>query len=81
MLIDEAFYRLTSRRPDPDELAIMTDLFDVQLAEFSTQPEQAAAFLSIGQAPTSGQVPADQLAAGTIVVNALMNLHESLTHR
>ena len=81
LLVNEAFYRLTSRHPDPDELSLMTDLYAVQLAEFSSQPEQADAFLSIGQAAVSGQVPADQLAAGTIVVNALMNLHESLTHR
>lgn len=81
LLVNEAFYRLTSRHPDPDELSLMTDLYAVQLAEFAAQPEQADAFLSIGHAPVSGRVPPDQLAAGTIVVNALMNLHESLTHR
>ena len=80
-VIDEAFYRLTSRKPDADELAIMTSLYDVQLVEFSAAPEQADALLAIGHAPVPDHIATDQLAAATIVVNALMNLHESITHR
>ena len=80
-VINEAFYRLTSRKADPEELALMTDLYDVQLAEFSQFPEEAAALISIGHAPVPDHVAPDQLAAATIVVNALMNLHESITHR
>jgi hypothetical protein len=80
-VIDEAFYRLTSRKPDSDELALMTDLYDVQLAEFSQFPEEATALISIGQAPVPDHIAPDKLAAATIVVNALMNLHESITHR
>lgn len=80
-LINEAFYRLTSRKPDAEELALMMRLYDVQLEEYSTQPEQADALLAIGHAPVPEHLATDQLAAATIVVNALMNLHESLTHR
>jgi len=80
-VINEAFYRLTSRKPDADELAIMTSLYAVQLAEFSAAPEQADALLAIGHAPVPDHIATDQLAAATIVVNALINLHESITHR
>jgi hypothetical protein len=80
-LIDEAFYRLTSRKPDADEIALMTRLYDVQLAEFSRNPEEAVALLDIGHAPVPDHLAPPQLAAATIVVNALMNLHESITHR
>lgn len=80
-VIDEAFYRLTSRKPVADELALMSSLYDVQLAEYSANPEQADALLGIGHAPVPEHVSTDQLAAATIVVNALMNLHESITHR
>lgn len=80
-MIDEAFFRLTSRRPDAEEVALLTDLYEIQLTEFSSQPEQADLLLGIGNAPVAGVVPAPKLAAATVVVNAMMNLHESLTHR
>ena len=80
-MIEEAFYRLTSRKPDADETALMKNLYDIQLAEFSENPEDAASLIAIGHAPAPDHLPPPQLAAGTVVVNALMNLHESLTQR
>ena len=80
-MIEEAFYRLTSRKPDADETALMKNLYDIQLAEFSENPEEAASLIAIGHAPAPDHLPPPQLAAGTVVVNTLMNLHESLTQR
>jgi hypothetical protein len=80
-VITEAFLRLTSRSPDADELALLSNLYDIQIAEFTRHPTDAAALLTVGAHPVSGAVAPPELAAATIVVNALMNLHESITHR
>ena len=77
-LIEEAFLRLTSRRPDASEKRILSNLYKVQLSEFSADPEQAKMHLEVGEAPP-GDSPGH--AAAAVVVNAIMNLNESLIQR
>jgi hypothetical protein len=80
-ILGEAFRVLTSREPDPEEMTILTDLFEGQLGDFAAAPEKAKAFLKTGKAPSQGDVPPDRHAALAVVVNTLMNFDECVTRR
>ncbi|MBK1880622.1 DUF1553 domain-containing protein [Pelagicoccus mobilis] len=80
-LINEAFLSLTSRQPDKKELSILSSLYKTQLAEFSENPDEAAALLEVGHAPLNVNLNTTEHAAATIVINAVMNLNESLIQR
>jgi hypothetical protein len=69
----EAFRRLTSRRPSDGEKQLLVQLYQEQLDHYMENPEAAVALLATGQARPAGELPADQVAAVTIVVNMLMN--------
>ena len=80
-VIEEAFVLLTSRRPDAQETEILTRLHDVQLKKFSANPAAASQHLEVGDAPLKlAGTPAEH-AAAAVVVNAMMNLNESLIER
>jgi hypothetical protein len=80
-LIVEAFQLLTSRSPSPDETKILHSLFDEQLEWFDLHPERAQELKATGHAPASQGVPETRLAAATVLVNAIMNLDESVRHK
>ena len=44
-------------------------------------PEQAKGFLGIGASPAAKDLPAHQVAAAAILVNAIMNLDEAVSKR
>ncbi len=80
-VIEEAFVLLTSRRPDAQETNILSRLHQLQLKKFSANPEAASQHLEVGDAPLKlAGTPAGH-AAATVVVNAMMNLNESLIER
>ena len=80
-LLEDAFRRLTSRYPTAPEKDILTEMLDQQIAEFRDHPEMAKAYLAVGDKKTDATLPDVQLAAATVVVNALMNFEESVTRR
>ncbi len=80
-VIREAFRRITSRAPDDDELALLSNLYALQLAEFRRDREAAHELISIGAHPVAASAEPIELAATTLVVNAVMNLHEAISHR
>jgi len=80
-IIEEAFFQLTSRRPDPKEVEILTKLFQAQREEFDANPSDANALLEVGHAPVSLYENPREHAAATIVINAIMNMNESLIER
>ena len=73
------FRLATGRRPDADEVRILRGLLDAQLAEFRTQPDAAAQFLSPGEFKTRAGLDPIELAAWTSVANLLLNLDETVT--
>ncbi len=79
--LNEAFVVLTSRAPESGELEVLDDLYSKQLAGFSANPADAKDLLTTGDAPQEPDLPQPELAAATIVVNALMNFDESLNQR
>lgn len=72
-MIDQAFLRLTSRNANEKEQRILRRMYDEQLDWYRRHPEQAAAYLDVGDRPVTTTVPAAELAAATAVINALMN--------
>ena len=77
-ITDEAFRLMTSRSPSENELEILKSLFDEQLAEFESAPDRATKLLETGASKVTGEIAAAKLAAATVLVNAILNLDESV---
>jgi hypothetical protein len=70
-------FRLTlGRQPHPREVQILARLYREQLGLFEEHPEAALVYLATGEAPLDDPVPAEQLAAMTVLASALFNLDE-----
>lgn len=67
------------RNPSQDEVRVLAELFSSQLEEFNVDPKRAEQLLNIGlSSPAEGLEPAT-LAAWTMVVRGILNLHETVT--
>jgi len=73
------FRRTTSRLPLADEESVLIRMHGGQRAKFSADPAAAASLLAVGSAPRNETIPADELAAMTMVANLILNLDESVT--
>ncbi len=80
-LIVESYRTLTSRHPDKEELAILTELYERQHALFRGNVSEAQKLLQVGEAPSDPSIPVPMHAAATVLVNAIMNLDDCLTER
>lgn len=80
-LVTSAFIALTSREPTEQEAEVLRDAYREQLEEFRSYPQLAEELLQVGRAPSSGEIPLASHAAATVLVNAIMNLDESLICR
>jgi hypothetical protein len=79
--IRTAFRLLTSRLPTDRELRILLQLYEEQREHFAKSPDDALAFLKIGEAPRDESLsPADH-AATSVVVEAIFNFDECVTKR
>jgi hypothetical protein len=76
-----AFERLTSRPPDDEEKKILAAMHAGQLDWYRGHPEEAAAYVTVGQRKPADSLPPAQLAAATAVINALMNYDGSVVKR
>ncbi|QEG34412.1 DUF1553 domain-containing protein [Bythopirellula goksoeyrii] len=77
--VNLAFEKVTSRLPTLAELDILLDLYAEQFEMFQSEPEKADEFLKIGDYRYQTEKNEPSLAALTVVVEAIMNLHESVT--
>jgi hypothetical protein len=75
-------YRVvTGRAPTARETRILEQIFDEQLATFQQSPESAAQLLGWGDSRTDGSLPAPELAAATVLAQALLNHDEAVMRR
>lgn len=75
----EAFFAATARRPEPREMeALQATLADAR-QRYADAPEEAASLLSVGEAESSSDAPADEHAAWTTVCLLMLNLDETLS--
>ena len=79
--IDEAFLRLTARHPDAAELALLTDLYNEQLTLFADAAQQPSHFLKVGEAQPESKLTPPNLAALTVVCQAILNLDATIFER
>ena len=71
--IQDAFIKLLSRKPQPQEVTIVKELLKEQRAYFAGKKAEAAKFSKAGKLKQSVTNP-QETAAWTVTINALMNL-------
>ena len=76
-----AFRRVTSRRPTPKELAVLTQLFQEQREMFAGDQQAAAKLLAVGEEPNDPSLSPVDLASGTVLAEALLNHDEAVMRR
>ncbi|MCB1096352.1 MAG: DUF1553 domain-containing protein [Verrucomicrobiae bacterium] len=79
--IDEMFLRLTSKRPDARQVAVLRCLYSEQLAYFTANPASAEQFLKTGESPRDQSLAVPELAATAVLAKALLNYDECVTKR
>lgn len=76
--IDFAYREALSRAPLTSERKIMQSLVDSNRARFADAPEDATAFVNVGDSPVPESFDTVQLAAWSAVTRALFNTHEMI---
>ncbi len=72
-MIELAFLRCLSRKPDAQEIQICTQLYQEQLTHFKASPKEAEALLKTGNAKRDSTLPLPEAAAATVLAQALLN--------
>jgi hypothetical protein len=75
------FRETLARSPGENETRLLTELHAEQLAIFRKDPSQADAYLKVGDMKPPADLPAVDLAAATVLANAVINLDEAITLR
>ena len=76
--IQFTFRLATSRLPEAKELKLLHDLLKEEMTNFESSPEAAKKLISVGEYPVLGDFSPHELAAYTVVANAILNLTESI---
>jgi hypothetical protein len=76
-----AFWRLTARAPARKELALLNDLWKEQQLIFTKEPARARQLISVGDRARDPNLNAVDLAAMTIVTQAILNLDATIWKR
>jgi hypothetical protein len=77
--LDWAYRRAVSRGVNPDEVKLLTALYQKHLGEFQADRAAAEKEVGVGQAPLPKDVSTAELAAWTSVARVILNLHETIT--
>jgi hypothetical protein len=77
--LDWAFQRAMGRAASAEEKSVLGTLYTSSLARFKSDPQAARQFLTVGDAPLSPKLPAEEVAAASTVTRAILNLHETIT--
>jgi hypothetical protein len=76
--IKYGFRRVLSRDPTAEELRLLAKLWQESRAELESSPERVSELLSVGETKIEGKYQLD-VAAGTLVMQAILVLDEALT--
>ena len=74
-----AFRLATARPPDDAEMAVLLDVFQAHLQEYTSHKDAAAKLVSIGESKRNESLDISLLAAYTMLGNLILNLDETLT--
>jgi hypothetical protein len=75
------FRTVTSRPPTEKETAVLVRLFEEQRGIFAQDTAATAKLLGFGETASDPQLPADDLAAGTVLALAILNHDEAVMRR
>ncbi|MBY0589650.1 DUF1553 domain-containing protein [bacterium] len=75
------FRSVTSRTPRPREVEILQAAFEEQKALFASDASAAQKIIGVGEKPADAQLDVVELAAATVVVQAVFNHDESVRRR
>ena len=75
------FREVTSREATEDELAVLVELYDEQLASYRTDLSAAESLRVVGQWRGDAELPAAELAAATSLASAILNCDAGLMLR
>ncbi len=75
------FRLATARPPDPEEVSVLIQQYDAQLAECRKNPEAALKVINTGESKPDESLDPVELAAWTMVANVILNLDETITKR
>ncbi len=76
-----AFETITSRPPQPKELATLEAALNRERQRYTSEPHAARQLLAIGEVPQNTSLPATEQAAWTQLTSTLLNLSETITRR
>jgi hypothetical protein len=76
-----AFERATSRKPKPEEVAIIAEVLAKHRLDFAKKPDEVKKLLAVGDTPAPKDVKPEELAAWTSVCRVVLNLHETITRQ
>ena len=76
--LERMFQRCAVRTPQAAEVARLLAALEHFRARYRAAPEDAAALIQIGEAPTSATHAAEELAAWTMIANSLLNLDATI---
>jgi hypothetical protein len=76
-----AFRLVTSRHPGKDEVKVLEQLFNEQRELFATDQQAASKLLAEGETSNSPALSQVDLAAGTVLAEALLNHDEAIMRR
>lgn len=76
-----AFRLSTGRKPKPEELEVLADLYHSQYNKFKAQSGQAQKLLGVGEFQAANMPDKIKTAALTIVTSTILNFDESFTKR
>ncbi len=79
MRLRSLFRRCTGREPDKTELARLTNSLNDFRKRYEVAPADAESLLKVGVAMRPTEIPVHELAAWTVIANAVLNLHETVT--
>jgi len=71
--IVQLYRRVTGTRPSDPMLARMTKVLAENRARFVAKPEDAEKLLEVGEAPSSANIDAAELASWTLLANAVLS--------
>jgi hypothetical protein len=77
--IEWLFRTVLARRPQPAEAAVVAEALAGHRKRYAADPDAARKLVAHGESKPSESLPADELAAWTLVANMMLNLDETLT--
>ncbi|MCY7356337.1 MAG: DUF1553 domain-containing protein [Rudanella sp.] len=80
-IINQFFKAVIGRPARQQEMALMNQLYQEELADFQTNTARANELLTVGEYPINTRLPPAQLAAWTVVASTIMNFDEAIVKR